>query len=207
MTLPPKQWAYQPDVLQVFEVDCVAALLDDPSDLPLNLGTCREAMKQLPVDVAAWHETKKCALLDLLQHSNHPVSKANISRNTWLDLAALVFECTSTRCMKLGAKRPLIGWQRAICHSCISGGPVYGNDTVPMLQPNKDGAEVAMLLAPLLGLDPLTATVSEFDQKAARFICTECKIKTKGNMRGRPALTWRDCVRIGLIIGELVLTV
>ena len=192
--LVPTQWAYHPDVDQVYKFRPIAALIDDPSDSKIGVHQCLEAFQELPGLVQALHEEKKAVLLSLVSQ------REGGSGGSDINLATAVFECNTPGCQ--GAQRPLIGWQRAICHTCDGhyGHHYYcysGCGTItPTFIFSDRGFKAVESLASLLELDVQTAVPADYDQKLARFVCLNCNLVNRSGMHGREALTWRDCVSV-----------
>lgn len=198
-TIVPTQWAYHPDDNQVYKFEAFATLINSPSDSKLEPQHCHDALQDIPGLVDALNEQKKATLLLLLNSKrDNSILGNNNGASTFgmnhLDRATSVFQCFSRECKNF--KKPIIAWQRAICHLCFR----YGYGIAPSVQPNlvfsDCGSNGVSSLATLLGLDAQTAVPLDFDQKAARFVCLVCGLSKHGDIFGRQALTWRECVSI-----------
>ena len=204
----PTQWAYHPKDDQVYNFEGIAALINDPSASNIEPSHYREALEKLPSLIAAFNEEKRALLLSLVTRKD---SSSDISNDiegktgrTCLDLATSIFRCSTVGCQL--QERPLIACQRAICHSCDGHrGQVYGyhygysHSQRDMLTPaftfSDRGSTAVESLAVLLALDARAAVPADYDRKAARFVCLNCTLlSSRAGIRGREALTWRDCV-------------
>lgn len=109
----PATWAYHPANEVVQQLDCFATLINDQSNIPLNVELCREALTSLPGEVNALNEEKTAVLLSLLVCSSEE-AEASVQQ---LNLATSVYTCTGRHCQ--GASNPFISWQYAVSHRCV----------------------------------------------------------------------------------------
>lgn len=196
--LVPTQWAYHPDISQVYTFEDFAALINDPSDSTLTRQHCHEALQSLPSYVKTFNEKKMATLLSLVcqkddsSSGNNGDDILNLGR-TRLDLATSVFQCSSYACNNQG---PLIAWQSPIYHTCAGYFHGYSRceDLMPVFKFNDRGSKAVEALAVLLGLDAHTATPTDYDRIDARFVCLNCKVLTRSGIHGRETFAWRDCV-------------
>ena len=73
------------------------------------------------------------------------------------------------------------------------------------LTPSHIGCHTASSLLLLLDLDPQT-TPKEMDETDALFVCKICPIEKVRRIWGRKVLTWRECVRIPVLLSYMDLT-
>lgn len=190
-TLVPSQWAYLPNVEYIYTFEGFVDLIEDPSDSKLEVHQFQKALQNLPGLVEARNNAKKATLSNLLPlvGGGGETSK----RPDILDLATSVFQCKTSGCHS--SLKPLIGWRRASCHSCINW---YSWSTYRTLEPSyqfsKKGSQAVRALAALLKLNPLTALPEDLDGQLARFGCLDCASTHSSGYHGRTALTWRECV-------------
>ena len=205
-TLVPTQWAYHPRNDQVCNFEDIAALINDPL-ANIELSHYHEALNKLPGLIEAFNEEKKALLLSLLSPKDSSSSinndVAGKPGRTCLDLATSIFQCSTAGCQLQG--RPLIAWQRVICHSCSvhcgqGDGYAYGyrylrGDTLTPAFTFSDCGSIAVeSLAALLIIDAREAVPADYDRKTARFVCLNCNLSSRAGINGREALTWRECV-------------
>jgi hypothetical protein len=203
-TLVPTQWAYHPGDNQVYKFKDFAALINNPSNAILGPQHCHSALQKLPSLVNAFNEEKKSVLLSLLNNREGTSSGSNSDNavdpgRSCLDVATSIFQCTTPGCQS--RQKPLIAWQRAICHTCDGHrGYAYGyssrGTSGPEFKFSERGSKAVESLAMLLELNVLTAVPADYDRKAARFVCSHCNTHTRSGIHGHETMTWRDCVRV-----------
>ncbi|KAF7984375.1 hypothetical protein HWV62_15419 [Athelia sp. TMB] len=169
-TAVPATWSYQPADEVAQRLPCFAALIDDPSDLPLDVQRCREALKYLPSDVDALNEEKTAVLLSLLvRSSERTAASVADDAGSALDLATTIFICQGRYCG--GGSEPFIGWQHAICHRCQIG-PFQSAEEVriPEFRFALQASKAVCSLASLLGLDAGVVTPQDLDRADGRLV-------------------------------------
>ncbi|KAF7984915.1 hypothetical protein HWV62_10937 [Athelia sp. TMB] len=195
-TAVPATWSYQPADEVAQRLPCFAALIDDPSDLPLDVQRCREALKYLPSDVDALNEEKTAVLLSLLvRSSERTAASVADDAGSALDLATTIFICQGRYCG--GGSEPFIGWQHAICHRCQIG-PFQSAEEVriPEFRFALQASKAVCSLASLLGLDAGVVTPQDLDRADGRFVCLTCPLATYHNPFARRALSWGHCASL-----------
>lgn len=198
--LVPLTWANYPNEGVAFQLECFATLIDYPSDNPLDVYQCRQALEHLPEQVEALNREKKAALLAILGEQiqqnkivNDEVEDGELEGSTTLhlDLATSLFSCCALR------QTSMFSWQDAVYHSCT---PKYHWDLnfkpamIPQYHFATKAFKVVQKLAALLLLEPGSATPSDFDKIDARFTCKTCPTSKWLGYSGRSAMSWLDCV-------------
>ena len=158
----------------MYKFEHFAALINDPSESIIQPRDCHEALETLPYLVQAFSEEKKVLLLSFVnqQERNSTGSNSDSISNTGrtcLDLAISVFPCSIVGCQN--RQRPLIAWQRAICHFCSHNIRNYwypygysGEILEPTFTFSDRGSKAVKSLALLLELDAETTIPTDFDQ-------------------------------------------
>lgn len=119
-----------------------------------------------------------------------------------LDLATAVFECEDH------CTRYVFGWDEIASHHCrtdIDGTvtiwtyhhfPINLKTAPVEFKYNPELANVVRKLAQLAGLDPATATATDFDKKNLRFGCDYCTMFKQSGQYYKYGYSWRDLVKI-----------
>jgi len=159
---------YHPDVERVYELEPFASLINDPSDSKVERQHGHNALQMVPSLVESMNQRKKAGLLQLIkfnQDNSSPNNNdtANAFDHTCLDLAVSVFQCSNRNCQ--GLNRPIIAWQRAICHSCSVASRFYGygnKPSEPVFVFSDRGSQAVKSLAVLLELDAANGSSRSF---------------------------------------------
>ncbi|KZP05337.1 hypothetical protein FIBSPDRAFT_903594 [Athelia psychrophila] len=190
----PATWAHHPADEVALRFDCFSALINDPSDLPLDVQRCRDVLKDLPGELDALNEEKTAVLLSLLVHSSEE-ARASVQRDAGaaLDLATSIFACCGRHCRGI-----FVGWQYAICHRCPVSSHELRSETlisrIPDFRFASRASQAVQSLTSLLELDAWSTAVGDLDREDARFVCLACPCDIFIGIRGRKALSWRHCV-------------
>lgn len=198
-TMLPSTWAYWPPLYTVNQWEEFSAIINSSTDDPLTTEDCAEAIKVVPRHVEEWTVEQKTQLASLLPsytqgNASTPRAHPFAPDISPLDLATSVFECLGSSLSSVAAGRCLIGWEAAGAHMRCESLEHFWDHRLHFSQ---RGFDAATSLLELAGFDPRTTSASDFDREDLRFVCTHC---TSMGLKGRRALTWRECVRSFLLI-------
>ncbi|KAJ7469848.1 hypothetical protein B0H11DRAFT_2435477 [Mycena galericulata] len=205
-TAPAASWAYRPPGYAIETFEPLRALVDEPSDAPLTADDPRlaDALVGLPRFVRAWQAEKRALLASLLPPApaSSPLRAINADVEADEDdarrlaLATSVFTCLGSwvGARSVAAGRALIGWEGAGAHLRCRSLQRYWENRVHYAP---EGAEAAVALLALVGLDPEWATAGEMDAVCVqkRFLCVLCPLEGYKRVQGRRAMRWRECVQ------------
>lgn len=188
-TVSPELWRYLPSFYNLLKYGLISALVNDPSDFPLGISACADAIAKLPEYVADWQvQQRRQILLLVLPRSDPNFDDPELS-NAKLELATSVFACS--RCDHRNADRThLFGGDAVLAHVRCGGFAV----PAPFFFFDDISSRAAAELVQLLGLDPSTASIHDMDRLNARFLCTNCPIHLYRGAQGHKVFTWRECV-------------
>ena len=204
-SLSPSQWKYLPTTLEIIHYEAFAQFIEADIDVNVTASTFDDAFERFPEHHAAAMEKRRATLRPLLPNYDEK-EEGEISETVSdpLELAKAVFQCQTK-----GAPHHfsfVFGWDDIASHHCLverSGRSPYStpidSPSTPQLEYVVHPAKVVEKLVRLSGLDPMTATASDLDQKNLRFYCPVCgPLKLSGDTIWRLVYTWRTMVCLPL---------
>jgi hypothetical protein len=199
--LDPALWQYLPEADRSYDIDVI-----------FDYVYSHEKSASLAVDEAAqkilqffdlWLACGKHWILELM--SKHHTSIYFL--DSALDFATSVLICPlhSPKGDKAKYHSVLLGWEDAAIHlDCnMPRTPqqlTKNSSGLLRFEHSMKGRETALYLLLLLGLEASTKA-SDVEALEARFFCSSCPLEVKrGNMKGRFALKFKECVRLFVLL-------
>ena len=205
-SLSPSQWKYLPTTLEIGHYEAFAHFIEADADVKVTASMFNDAFERFSEYHAAAMEKRRAALRPLLPNCVDEKEEGEVDQTVSdpLELATAVFRCQTTNAPHHSSF--VFGWDDIVSHHCLieRGWSPYlttftqiDGPNAPQLEYGAHAAKIVEKLIELSGLDPMSATATDLDQKNLRFSCAFCgPLKTGVDMKyiWRLGYTWRAMV-------------
>ena len=193
--LPEPDYSYGMDIISHYIYSHEQSAILDPHD----------TAQMILLFFDQWLTCGKRGLLELVLKHHTP----SVPQDNALDLATSVFICTSHS--PIESYPVLLGWEDAAVHLECNMSRNHEDLTknspeLFLFEYSMTGRMTALFLLSLLGLEA-SMPAPDVEALEARFICASCPLEDqRGGMKGRFALTFKECVCLQTFPASLFLT-
>jgi len=193
-------------VLEILNFDLISRHLVADLSVEVTALTFEVAFNNLSELISGASERRKACLRALLPTEASGIEEETKTSPDPVELATAVFECNEISRHDISPYF-LFGWEDISSHHCLPDKEEHQYIAIVNVEPRRDpprivysppGAKVVQKLVELTGLDSITATVADMDQKDLIYFCDCCP--SFPNTEGCPGqcqfgYDWRAMVR------------